>query len=913
MSECYTLHSGWLERITKDTKGKERREHLWSVLKRNGFIFFFTEQNEHTAETHIGKLPINTNTVFTRQEKDEKKYDGYIFKIFARDKNVESNVKFKTTKKSSMELWRGYINILGKNRLPPDLDLPADCIQDMDFVLAGLRRSPKEPDGHLSARTNLSRDSGIPQDSVSSVTVTTKLTSASGGSGGSGGNSSLSSEGRGGKRHKFSNNPQGDDIYPSWFIANCSREKAISIFTAVGTAYGNTLMRESAQSTSQGTYVISYCSRIKDRMPVCDHFKILRTQAGYKIDVDTPHVDMTNLTDVMMFFIKLNGADRTQSLTTNDLSLLGLKDSAYSTYLPNKAADPTPRDLTIVPNREARGRESSDPPPGNPVRRDYDYEAPVPPVQRPKTVTGATLKSQMRKYDLDTKESARSNRHFHPDMTGSHTVAPKRKGGRPELPPQTRVSMPDPGQFHKSPRAAVSWQKDFHVHPQTESPPVRREETPPPPCEVKPVLGYENDQPGFDKVLSGQTMADVSPEIPPPNYKAPAPPPIVPIEVKLPSKSPPSFKAPEIPLTSHVTTGKTKVVNTTEISPPHKSTLPPRVSPKEKADQSVPALGNPAPPPPPPPPPIIGSGGTPSKSSDTKSNKILVTGRKGRLSSGDYDRDNVARRMPNARRPTAPNIWGMPDGRDRMMKLRSQSVPNLEDQLKGVHLNRNPLNERVTTSVIQRNPPKSVCAKQSVIFDNGRDKSEAKAIEPGVDASNPGGVGTLSKRFAKSSAAKQYTVNTRHSRQADPSPTLTPQRPTSTFDQLYINDVMEEDIYANDQLDEFLANEDTGNVYTNETPCFIEPIEYVNTRPGSSTTQSNSASASCVDTSGTPSVRALQELLNLNEVLGSPGLPITPQVTSPRVRIGRDIPLPAIPVESPQDPKDEIYDYLEDS
>ncbi|OWF46921.1 hypothetical protein KP79_PYT14942 [Mizuhopecten yessoensis] len=832
MSECYTLHSGWLERITKDTKGKERREHLWSVLKRNGFIFFFTEQNEHTAETHIGKLPINTNTVFTRQEKDEKKYDGYIFKIFARDKNVESNVKFKTTKKSSMELWRGYINILGKNRLPPDLDLPADCIQDMDFVLAGLRRSPKEPDGHLSARTNLSRDSGIPQDSVSSVTVTTKLTSASGGSGGSGGNSSLSSEGRGGKRHKFSNNPQGDDIYPSWFIANCSREKAISIFTAVGTAYGNTLMRESAQSTSQGTYVISYCSRIKDRMPVCDHFKILRTQAGYKIDVDTPHVDMTNLTDVMMFFIKLNGADRTQSLTTNDLSLLGLKDSAYSTYLPNKA-DPTPRDLTIVPNREARGRESSDPPP------DYDYEAPVPPVQRPKTVTGATLKSQMRKYDLDTKESARSNRHFHPDMTGSHTVAPKRKGGRPELPPQTRVSMPDPGQFHKSPRAAVSWQKDFHVHPQTESPPVRREETPPPPCEVKPVLGYENDQPGFDKVLSGQTMADVSPEIPPPNYKAPAPPPIVPIEVKLPSKSPPSFKAPEIPLTSHVTTGKTKVVNTTEISPPHKSTLPPRVSPKEKADQSVPALGNPAPPPPPPPPPIIGSGGTPSKSSDTKSNKILVTGRKGRLSSGDYDRDNVARRMPNARRPTAPNIWGMPDGRDRMMKLRSQSVPNLEDQLKGVHLNRNPLNERVTTSVIQRNPPKSVCAKQSVIFDNGRDKSEAKAIEPGVDASNPGGVGTLSKRFAKSSAAKQYT--------------------------------------------------------------------------GSSTTQSNSASASCVDTSGTPSVRALQELLNLNEVLGSPGLPITPQVTSPRVRIGRDIPLPAIPVESPQDPKDEIYDYLEDS
>ncbi|XP_021360660.1 uncharacterized protein LOC110455056 isoform X13 [Mizuhopecten yessoensis] len=832
MSECYTLHSGWLERITKDTKGKERREHLWSVLKRNGFIFFFTEQNEHTAETHIGKLPINTNTVFTRQEKDEKKYDGYIFKIFARDKNVESNVKFKTTKKSSMELWRGYINILGKNRLPPDLDLPADCIQDMDFVLAGLRRSPKEPDGHLSARTNLSRDSGIPQDSVSSVTVTTKLTSASGGSGGSGGNSSLSSEGRGGKRHKFSNNPQGDDIYPSWFIANCSREKAISIFTAVGTAYGNTLMRESAQSTSQGTYVISYCSRIKDRMPVCDHFKILRTQAGYKIDVDTPHVDMTNLTDVMMFFIKLNGADRTQSLTTNDLSLLGLKDSAYSTYLPNKAADPTPRDLTIVPNREARGRESSDPPPGNPVRRDYDYEAPVPPVQRPKTVTGATLKSQMRKYDLDTKESARSNRHFHPDMTGSHTVAPKRKGGRPELPPQTRVSMPDPGQFHKSPRAAVSWQKDFHVHPQTESPPVRREETPPPPCEVKPVLGYENDQPGFDK---------------------------------------------------------------------------------EKADQSVPALGNPAPPPPPPPPPIIGSGGTPSKSSDTKSNKILVTGRKGRLSSGDYDRDNVARRMPNARRPTAPNIWGMPDGRDRMMKLRSQSVPNLEDQLKGVHLNRNPLNERVTTSVIQRNPPKSVCAKQSVIFDNGRDKSEAKAIEPGVDASNPGGVGTLSKRFAKSSAAKQYTVNTRHSRQADPSPTLTPQRPTSTFDQLYINDVMEEDIYANDQLDEFLANEDTGNVYTNETPCFIEPIEYVNTRPGSSTTQSNSASASCVDTSGTPSVRALQELLNLNEVLGSPGLPITPQVTSPRVRIGRDIPLPAIPVESPQDPKDEIYDYLEDS
>ncbi|XP_033751046.1 uncharacterized protein LOC117335174 isoform X21 [Pecten maximus] len=534
MSENNTLHSGWLERITKDVKGKEKREQLWSVLKRNRYVFFFTDQSEHTGETHIGKLPINANTVFTRREKEEKKYGGYVFTIFARDRNMESNVKFKTNKKSAMEQWRGYISIVAKDLIPPDLDLPTDCIQEMGFIRAELRRTTKEPEVQRSVHTNFSRDSGILHDSISSVTVTTERTSASGGSSGGSGTSSAYSEGGRGKtiifqRHKFSNNPNGDDVYPSWFISNCSREKAVAIFTKVGTKYGNTLMRESAQSASQGTYVISYCSGIKDRIPVCDHFKVLRTYAGFRIDVDTKHADMTNLTDVMIFFIKLNGSDRTQSLTTNDLILLGLEDSGYATYLPEKVADPSPRNPSAISRtnqvREERERKNSEPPPGNTKRRDYDYE-PAVSVPRPKTVTGATLQNEMRKFkgeQAQAKEPGRSSRHLHHEMTGSHTVAPMRKGGRTELPPHVRASMPDPTRIKKSSQTAASWQKDFHVHPKA-SPPKQREETPPPPCEATPVLGYENDKPGFDKMTPGHTMDAHSPEIQPPSYMAPAPP-----------------------------------------------------------------------------------------------------------------------------------------------------------------------------------------------------------------------------------------------------------------------------------------------------------------------------------------------------------------------------------------------------
>ncbi|XP_033751044.1 uncharacterized protein LOC117335174 isoform X19 [Pecten maximus] len=557
MSENNTLHSGWLERITKDVKGKEKREQLWSVLKRNRYVFFFTDQSEHTGETHIGKLPINANTVFTRREKEEKKYGGYVFTIFARDRNMESNVKFKTNKKSAMEQWRGYISIVAKDLIPPDLDLPTDCIQEMGFIRAELRRTTKEPEVQRSVHTNFSRDSGILHDSISSVTVTTERTSASGGSSGGSGTSSAYSEGGRGKtiifqRHKFSNNPNGDDVYPSWFISNCSREKAVAIFTKVGTKYGNTLMRESAQSASQGTYVISYCSGIKDRIPVCDHFKVLRTYAGFRIDVDTKHADMTNLTDVMIFFIKLNGSDRTQSLTTNDLILLGLEDSGYATYLPEKVADPSPRNPSAISRtnqvREERERKNSEPPPGNTKRRDYDYE-PAVSVPRPKTVTGATLQNEMRKFkgeQAQAKEPGRSSRHLHHEMTGSHTVAPMRKGGRTELPPHVRASMPDPTRIKKSSQTAASWQKDFHVHPKA-SPPKQREETPPPPCEATPVLGYENDKPGFDKMTPGHTMDAHSPEIQPPSYMAPAPPLMEPSETTEPSVPAAGIPAPPPP------------------------------------------------------------------------------------------------------------------------------------------------------------------------------------------------------------------------------------------------------------------------------------------------------------------------------------------------------------------------------
>ncbi|XP_033751028.1 serine/arginine repetitive matrix protein 1-like isoform X4 [Pecten maximus] len=915
MSENNTLHSGWLERITKDVKGKEKREQLWSVLKRNRYVFFFTDQSEHTGETHIGKLPINANTVFTRREKEEKKYGGYVFTIFARDRNMESNVKFKTNKKSAMEQWRGYISIVAKDLIPPDLDLPTDCIQEMGFIRAELRRTTKEPEVQRSVHTNFSRDSGILHDSISSVTVTTERTSASGGSSGGSGTSSAYSEGGRGKtiifqRHKFSNNPNGDDVYPSWFISNCSREKAVAIFTKVGTKYGNTLMRESAQSASQGTYVISYCSGIKDRIPVCDHFKVLRTYAGFRIDVDTKHADMTNLTDVMIFFIKLNGSDRTQSLTTNDLILLGLEDSGYATYLPEKVADPSPRNPSAISRtnqvREERERKNSEPPPGNTKRRDYDYE-PAVSVPRPKTVTGATLQNEMRKFkgeQAQAKEPGRSSRHLHHEMTGSHTVAPMRKGGRTELPPHVRASMPDPTRIKKSSQTAASWQKDFHVHPKA-SPPKQREETPPPPCEATPVLGYENDKPGFDKMTPGHTMDAHSPEIQPPSYMAPAPPLMEPSDVIQPSVDAPVLKTQEIPLKSSVISGQTMDVHSPEIPPPHhRAPTPPHNSGNETTEPSVPAAGIPAPP---PPPPIIGSAGVkPIKPSDKKHHGILVTGRKTRLSSADYD--DVVHEFSNARRPTAPNIWGIPDQNARKKQMRSQSVPDLNPLLKGVRLTspKDKLHEIVTPSVIRRHPPKSVIPKQSVSFDSGSDRSEVISSEPEVDGSHPGGVGTLSRRFGQMQFPKMKSATPQTCIPAKSSPI----RSSQHSGQLYVNQERDEDVYINDQMDGMYVNEAVGGGNNLSTP-----IQYVNTVPVPTVKESPNVSTSGVDTSENSTVENLKKKLNLEKLIGgSPGMlkPQTPKVTSPEVRNIRDIPLPAIPVEEPGHKGEQIYEYLDD-
>lgn len=757
----YTLHSGMLERITKDTKGKEKREELWAVLKRNNYIFFFTDRTEHTIETHIGKLPINVHTVFTRREKEEKKYGGYIFTIFARDKsiNIESNVKFKTNKKSIMEQWRGYISILAKDMIPHDLDLPTDTIQEMDFVLAELRRSSREPGVQRSERSGFSIDSGITHDSVSSVTVTTQRTSASGGSGGSGGSSAPSIDGRSGKRHKFSNNPEGDDVYPSWFISDCSRDKAMNIFTKVGTRYGNTLMRESAQAASHGTYVISYCSSAKDRIPVCDHFKVLRTRAGFRIDVEEKHPDMTNLTDVMMFFIKLNGADRTQSLTTNDLTLLGLVDSGYATYLPDKVDQP-PRHSAAIPRniqfREDRDRQNSEPPP------DYDYEAPVS-NPRPKTVTGATLQNEMKKYNMDqgqTREPVHSNRHFHPDMKGSNTVAPMRRGGRSELPKHTRVSMPDPTQLKQSPQSAASWHRDFHVN--TTSPPKQREETPPPPCEATSPLGYENDKPDFDK-----------------NQDA------------------------------------------------------------------------------------------------------------------------------------------------RMKQMRSQSVPNLANQLKGVKLSppQKPINldEKVTTSFIQRNPPRTVLPKQSVSFDSGNDRSgtrfntaskspEVSSNEPEVDGSHPGGVGTITRKFGQMITTKKDNANPPRYVPTKPPPILPSPH---SGPQVYANSDIQEEVYMNDQTDDLYVNDTVDGVKT--PPVCPTHAQYVNTTKA--VAEPVSPSSSGVETSGKPSVQALKKKLNLEAIIGGSAgkqKPEVQKVISPPAKGKRDIPLPAIPTEAQAEHIDEIYDFLEE-
>ncbi|XP_069138282.1 uncharacterized protein [Argopecten irradians] len=814
----YTLHSGMLERITKDTKGKEKREELWAVLKRNNYMFFFTDRTEHTIETHIGKLPINVHTVFTRREKEEKKYGGYIFTIFARDKsiNIESNVKFKTNKKSIMEQWRGYISILAKDMIPHDLDLPTDTIQEMDFVLAELRRSTREPGVQRSERSRFSIDSGITHDSVSSVTVTTQRTSASGGSGGSGGSSAPSIDGRSGKRHKFSNNPEGDDVYPSWFISDCSRDKAMNIFTKVGTRYGNTLMRESAQAASHGTYVISYCSSAKDRIPVCDHFKVLRTRAGFRIDVEEKHPDMTNLTDVMMFFIKLNGADRTQSLTTNDLTLLGLVDSGYATYLPDKVDQP-PRHSAAIPRniqfREDRDRQNSEPPPGKVKRRDYDYEAPVS-NPRPKTVTGATLQNEMKKYNMDqgqTREPVHSNRHFHPDMKGSNTVAPMRRGGRSELPKHTRVSMPDPTQLKQSPQSAAPWHRDFHVN--TTSPPKQREETPPPPCEATSPLGYENDKPDFDKNSSRNKM-DGNRETPPPNYKAPAPPPNVHSGAKRMAKAPPSFKAPQ---------------------------SPPKIN-----DQDA-----------------------------------------------------------------------------RMKQMRSQSVPNLANQLKGVKLSppQKPINldEKVTTSFIQRNPPRTVLPKQSVSFDSGNDRSgtrfnigskspEVSSNEPEVDGSHPGGVGTITRKFGQMITTKKDNANPPRYVPTKPPPILPSPH---SGPQVYANSDIQEEVYMNDQTDDLYVNDTVDGVKT--PPVCPTHAQYVNTTKA--VAEPVSSSSSGVETSGKPSVQALKKKLNLEAIIGGSAgkqKPEVQKVISPPAKGKRDIPLPAIPTEAHAEHIDEIYDFLEE-
>ncbi|KAJ8303907.1 hypothetical protein KUTeg_017490 [Tegillarca granosa] len=416
---------------------------LWLVLK-DSVIYIFTDSTVG-KDTHIGKLTIDRYTEVHKRGGDDK--SGYKFELFTGYGQTRKKNKFKSSKKVYMEMWRGYLEGLAVGTVPNDLDLLPDQVSQIQSDIDYFRNRPKSEPSLRSGNSGNARnrmsaaDSGINVDGAS---MTTRSSGKTLGGGSDGGPTT---------RHKFTNDHDYvSDQTPSWFFENCSRQQAETILT-IGKDYGNTLMRMSSTHKDHGSYVISKMFRKENRF---EHFEVLRVANGYKINVENQHNAMSNLTEVMKFFVRTAGQHDTFPMKSNRMVDYGMKEEPdYATKFYNTQ----PESARESVNFKLASSEPEEPLP--------DYEEPVP---RPnKTFTPGILKKEGSKYyhrQGSTGEAGSAQSNHVPYSTVSH-------GNRNRL--HQRSSVPPQQDFEKRVVTAAHLQHLDDVIGQFE-PPAKEEE-----------------------------------------------------------------------------------------------------------------------------------------------------------------------------------------------------------------------------------------------------------------------------------------------------------------------------------------------------------------------------------------------------------------------------------------------------
>ncbi|XP_060563496.1 uncharacterized protein LOC132722900 isoform X20 [Ruditapes philippinarum] len=386
---------GWLEHKAHRPTGY-RYERLFGLLEGNVMYIFSTDAP--SQETQIGNLTIDSNTEFIKGKGHPSK--GYKF-----DLNTGTRLnRFKTKKSTERELWRGYVIGISKGDVPNDLDLLDSEVKEIKQNVAAFHGS--EVVDYDPKRSSIA--SGVSQRSQVSRGKDSGVVSLGGMSRQSGSSSDDSRSRRsvastvsgtvdhGGPTvvHKFYNDHNRDQKPPSWFIPHCSREMAEKVLErAVTENYGNTLMRESTSYLSNGSYVISKINVNKrDGRVEFEHFEVIRTSQGYKVNVQNHHQPMKCLQDVMDYFVGTSGGS-TRPLEVNDPTFLAQDTPGYSTQIHFKRPESwkwPPQDSREEPVPDGRHHQYYDNHPSSPPPDDNRFRN----IEGSQTVSAGILRNQ---------------------------------------------------------------------------------------------------------------------------------------------------------------------------------------------------------------------------------------------------------------------------------------------------------------------------------------------------------------------------------------------------------------------------------------------------------------------------------------------------------------------------------------
>ncbi|KAL4228012.1 Src y 2 domains-containing protein [Mactra antiquata] len=361
-----TLCRGWLEH--KSIKSGSKYKRLWALLEGNVVFIFSTDQP--SDKTQIGNITLTDKTEFiTKPGGTPSK--GYKFEIHGNSRIT----RFRTKKSTERELWRGYIIGIATGHVPPDLDLlEQDLFQIQDDIeeYNDTINNPIPSKRQSKCSYQSGKESGV--FSIGDNSSAVHSSSNSSRSSCSGAASTLSGGGpiQEAKfwtvrlpRYRYGQNNRGDYSYqydgrlevhmfykdrqknktpPSWFVPHCSRELAEKLLEKTNNLdYGNTLMRESKTYLQDGSYVITRIFVNANGKISYDHYEVIRTVEGYKVNVQNPHSPMKCLHDVLDYYINTSESG-SKPIITNDLATLELDTPGYATEIyQRRHSQPKPR------------------------------------------------------------------------------------------------------------------------------------------------------------------------------------------------------------------------------------------------------------------------------------------------------------------------------------------------------------------------------------------------------------------------------------------------------------------------------------------------------------------------------------------------------------------------------------------